>query len=95
MSADRVRRRELIGIVISDKMAKTVVVQVTRLTRHPKYEKVIRRYSNYKVHDEESKAKEGDHVRIVGTRSLSKDKRWRLAEVTKKALTPHPVEGLS
>ena len=78
MSQQPGRRKELTGVVTSDKMTKTVVVQVTRLARHPVYEKVMRHYAHYKVHDEESKAKTGDTVRIVETRPLSKDKRWKI-----------------
>ena len=75
------KRKELIGIVSSDKMDKTIVVEVTRLARHSVYEKVVRHYACYKVHDEEEKAKVGDRVRIVETRPLSKEKRWRLTQV--------------
>ncbi len=84
MSQQPGRRKELTGIVTSDKMTKTVVVRVTRLARHPTYEKVIRHYVNYKVHDEESKAKIGDTVRIMETRPLSKEKRWKVAGIISK-----------
>lgn len=84
MSQQQGRRKELTGVVISDKMAKTVIVRVTRLARHPIYEKVMRHYVNYKVHDEESKAKAGDTVRIVETRPLSKDKRWKVVGIISK-----------
>ncbi len=77
-------RKEKIGIVISDKMAKTISVQVERITRHPEYEKVIRKYSTFKAHDEKNEAKAGDRVRIVETRPLSKTKRWRLVEILEK-----------
>jgi small subunit ribosomal protein S17 len=84
MSQQPGRRKELTGVVTSDKMAKTVVVRVTRLARHPTYEKVMRHYVHYKVHDEESKAKTGDTVRIVETRPLSKDKRWKVVGIISK-----------
>ena len=71
----------MIGTVISDKMNKTIVVRVDRLVRHPKYTKVVKRSSKFKVHDEEKKAKAGDKVRISETRPLSKEKRWRLVQV--------------
>lgn len=74
-------QKERIGIVLSDKMQKTIVVQVQRVTRHPGYGKVIQKYKKFKVHDEKNTAKIGDRVRIVETRPLSKDKRWRLVEI--------------
>ncbi len=77
-------RRELIGVVVSDRMTKTVVVQVTRMVRHPLYQKVVRRMKKFKVHDPESKAHLGDEVRIEETRPLSKEKRWRLVEVLRQ-----------
>lgn len=77
----RKRRKEKIGIVLSDKMDKTITVQVERLTHHPKLGKRIKKYSKFKVHDEKKEAKIGDRVRIVETRPLSKTKRWRLVEI--------------
>ncbi|OGW92314.1 MAG: 30S ribosomal protein S17 [Omnitrophica bacterium RIFCSPHIGHO2_02_FULL_63_14] len=74
-------RKERIGVVTSDKMQKTIVVQVRRHTLHPLYGKVIQKAVKFKVHDEKNEAKIGDRVRIVETRPLSKDKRWRLAEI--------------
>ncbi len=79
----RGKRKQRIAIVVSDKMDKTVVVRVERLTHHPLYRKVIRRSQTFKAHNEENKAKAGDKVKIVETRPLSKDKRWRVAEVLK------------
>ncbi len=73
------------GTVVSDKMNKTVVVRVDSVTRHPVYKKVVRRSRKIKAHDEKNEAKTGDTVRIVQCRPLSKDKRWRLIEVTEKA----------
>ena len=74
-------RKERIGIVVSDKMDKTVVVKVSMLTKHPLYGKVITKSSKFKVHDQNNKAKAGNKVKIVETRPLSKDKRWRLVEI--------------
>lgn len=77
------KRKERIGEVISDKMQKTIVVRVMHTTHHHKYDKVIKGYTKFKVHDEKNTAKIGDRVRIEETRPLSKDKRWRLIEVIK------------
>jgi len=77
------RRKVLTGIVTSDKMQKTIVVKVTRLTRHKKYKKIIRKFASFKAHDEKDAAKTGDAVKIMETRPLSKDKRWRLVEIIK------------
>ncbi len=77
-------RKVRIGTVISDKMNKTVVVQVETLTRHPLYKKVIRRRAKFKAHDEENKCRVGDVVKIVETRPLSKEKCWRVVEILKK-----------
>ncbi|WKZ56326.1 MAG: 30S ribosomal protein S17 [Bdellovibrionota bacterium] len=83
--ASRGLRKEREGVVVSDKMAKTIVVKVTRLVKHPKYGKFIRRDSKYYAHDEGGQAKLGDLVRIVQTRPMSRLKRWRLAQVVQKA----------
>ncbi len=69
------------GEVISDKMDKTVVVVVKRLTQHPVYKKTIRKASKFKAHDEENRAKIGDKVTIIESRPLSKDKRWKVVKV--------------
>ncbi len=71
------------GVVVSAKMKKTVVVSVTRLLQHPKFNKTIRRQIRYAVHDERNEAKEGDRVQIMETRPLSKTKNWRLVKVMK------------
>jgi small subunit ribosomal protein S17 len=71
--------------VVSDKMEKTVVVAIERRVPHPIYGKMITRTKRLKVHDEENSAKTGDTVRIVETRPLSKDKRWRLVEIVDRA----------
>ena len=72
------------GTVVSDKMDKTIVVKVDSVTRHPVYKKVMRKSRKIKAHDEKNAAKTGDIVRIIQTRPLSRDKRWRLAEVVSK-----------
>jgi len=74
-------RQELVGVVTSAKMQKTIVVKVTRTSQHPLYERVMRFNKKYYAHDESGEAKVGDTVRIVSTRPLSKLKRWRLKEV--------------
>ncbi len=82
MSAEtRGRRKENIGVVISNKMEKTVAVQVSRKMRHPKYGKVIERSKKYYAHDESNALSVGQKVRIMETRPLSKLKRWRVVEV--------------
>jgi small subunit ribosomal protein S17 len=78
---ERGARQELIGIVASSKMQKTIVVKVARLVRHRLYQRVIKKTKKFYAHDEEGEARVGDRVRIVSTRPLSKLKRWRLAEV--------------
>jgi small subunit ribosomal protein S17 len=77
-------RKTRIGRVVSSKMDKTAVVVVDTYKRHPLYKKNIRRAIKYKVHDEKNECAEGDTVRIVETRPLSKEKRWRLAEIISK-----------
>jgi len=78
-------RKEREGIVISDKMDKTVVVQVKDLVTHPLYKRVIKRSSKFKAHDEQNACHIGDKVRIMETRPLSKDKCWRVAEILERA----------
>jgi len=73
------------GRVVSDKMEKTRVVAVERVTRHPLYGKIIRRTKKYKMHDEENESRVGDIVKIMETRPISKDKRWRLVEIVRKS----------
>ncbi|MDP2912406.1 MAG: 30S ribosomal protein S17 [Candidatus Omnitrophota bacterium] len=88
-STERPKRKTRIGIVISDKMDKTITVSVDRVTHHPVYNKLMRKATKFKAHDEEGKAKEGDTVRIQETRPISKTKRWRLVEVVKKGSGPN------
>ena len=78
-------RKVRLGRVVSDKMEKTVVVQVQDLKSHPLYKKVMKHRVRFKVHDEQNQAKVGDVVRIVETRPLSKTKNWRLAEIVEVA----------
>jgi small subunit ribosomal protein S17 len=73
-------------MVVSDKMDKTVVVQVERLAAHPKYGKYLRRLSKVKAHDKSNACKVGDRVRIIETRPLSRDKRWRVQQILEKAV---------
>jgi len=81
------KRKEFVGVVISDKMHKTVIVKIMRLRKHPKYGKVVKRYNKFKAHNEKDEAKLGDIVQIAETRPLSKDKRFRVVKVVKKAQT--------
>ncbi len=80
-AAARRPRQQLVGVVTSAKMQKTIVVKVTRLVRHRLYQRVVRVLKKFYAHDEQGEARPGDTVRIVETRPLSKLKRWRLAEV--------------
>ena len=82
---DRNSRKTRIGLVVSDKMAKTVVVSIERRVQHPVYGKMVRRTKKLKAHDEQNEAKTGDTVRIMETRPLSKDKRWRVVEIVERA----------
>ncbi len=82
------RRKQFEGVVTSSKMQKTVVVQVMRIKKHVKYDRLSRMFNSFKAHDEGSVAKTGDIVRIEETRPLSKDKRWRVIQVVKKATVP-------
>ena len=84
-ATERNARKSRTGLVVSDKMDKTVVVAIERRVPHPIYGKMITRTKRLKVHDEENSAKTGDTVRIVETRPLSKDKRWRLVEIVDRA----------
>lgn len=78
-------RKERVGVVTSNKMQKTIVVQIKRKTLHPEYGKVMEKATKFKVHDEKNEAKAGDTVRIQETRPLSKDKRWRLVEIVARS----------
>ena len=83
--ARRNSRKVRTGTVVSDKMQKTVVVAIERRVPHPVYGKMVTRTKRVKAHDEENSAKAGDTVRIMETRPLSKDKRWRVVEIIERA----------
>lgn len=85
MSDQQIQKRTLEGTVVSDKMDKTVVVAVQRLTPHPLYGRVLRRTSKYKAHDEANDARQGDRVIITECRPLSKDKSWRVVQIVERA----------
>src|SRR5262245_14961568 len=80
-------RQEKVGIVTSAKMQKTIVVEVRRRVQHPVYKRIVTRRSKFMAHDEHGKAHEGDMVRIVESRPLSRNKRWNLKEVIRTAAT--------
>ena len=80
----RERRKRLVGVVVSDKMDKTVVVRVERTVRHPRYGKVLRRRKKYKAHDDANSCHVGDLVRIVESRPLSREKRWAVEEIVRR-----------
>ncbi|MBQ8496424.1 MAG: 30S ribosomal protein S17 [Clostridia bacterium] len=82
---ERNLRKTRVGKVVSDKMDKTIVVAIEDNVKHPKYGKVIKRTIKLKAHDENNECREGDTVKIMETRPLSKDKRWRLVEIIEKA----------
>jgi len=82
---ERGARQELVGVVTSAKMQKTIVVKVIRATQHPLYHRVVRSAKKYYAHDESGEARVGDTVRIVSTRPLSKLKRWRLKQVLQRS----------
>ena len=84
-TSPRNARKMRVGVVVSDKMQKTVVVQIDRRVPHPMYGKMVTRTKKVNAHDEENSAKMGDTVRIMETRPLSKDKRWRVVEVVERA----------
>jgi len=82
---ERGRRKIRVGKVVSDKMDKTVVVVIERLVKHPVYKRYVRRRTRFKVHDEKNECKEGDTIRFMETRPLSKEKRWRFVEFVERA----------
>ena len=84
-TVDRASRKTRVGLVVSDKMEKTVVVSIERRVQHPVYGKMVRRTKRFKAHDERNEAKTGDTVRIMETRPMSKDKRWRVVEIVERA----------
>ena len=82
---ERNLRKTRVGLVTSDKMDKTIVVTVTDNVKHPLYNKIVKRSYKLKAHDENNEAGIGDRVRVMETRPISKDKRWRLVEIVEKA----------
>ena len=87
---DNIHRKIRVGVVVSDKMDKTIIVRVERMAEHPLYGKRIKRAKKYVAHDAENQCRMGDEVRIGETRPLSKTKRWELLEITRRA----PILGL-
>ena len=85
MDMERGRRKVRVGRVVSDKMDKTIVVAVEDFVSHPLYSKRVKRTKKFKAHDEENTCGIGDKVRIMETRPISKDKRWRMVEIVEKA----------
>ena len=82
---ERTLRKTRVGLVTSDKMDKTIVVSVTDNVKHPLYNKIVKRTYKLKAHDENNECRIGDRVKVMETRPLSKDKRWRLVEIVEKA----------
>ena len=91
IKVERGNRKERVGEVISNKMAKTIVVRVQRRFPHPAFKKVVTSYKKFYAHDEKSEARPGDRVRIEETRPLSRTKRWRLVEVVARNTDVAPV----
>ena len=83
--SERGLRKTRIGVVVSDKMDKTITVEIRNRVKHPLYGKIMNRTEKFKAHDEQNEAGIGDTVRIMETRPLSKDKSWRLVEIVEKA----------
>ncbi|MBR5985772.1 MAG: 30S ribosomal protein S17 [Clostridia bacterium] len=85
MSEQRGMRKERVGVVVSDKMDKTIVVAIRTRVKHPLYGKIMNRTTKLKAHDENNECGVGDTVRVMETRPLSKEKHWRLVEIVEKA----------
>lgn len=85
MEGIRNDRKVRVGVVVSDKMDKTIVLEVERKTQHPQYKRVIKRTTRFKAHDENNECRVGDKVKVMETRPLSKDKRWRVVEIIERA----------
>lgn len=83
--AERAMRKSRVGVVVSDKMDKSIIVRVERSVAHPKYDRIIRRNTKFVAHDDKDECVIGDVVRIIETRPMSKTKRWRVTEVITKA----------
>lgn len=82
---ERSNRKTMVGIVVSDKMDKTVVIAIENYEQHPVYKKIVKRTKKYKAHDEENACKVGDKVKIMETRPLSKEKNWRVVQILESA----------
>ena len=82
---ERGNKRTIKGVVVSNKMDKTIVVRSERIVKHPVFQKYIRRYVKYKAHDEENQCKIGDKVLIIESKPISRDKRWRMREILERA----------
>jgi len=85
MRGERGHRRVVSGKVVSDRMDKTIVVEIPRLTKHPRYDKIIKMITKVKAHDEKNECKVGDRVKLMETRPLSKEKHWRVVEILGRA----------
>ena len=83
--AEKSNKRTIKGVVISDKMDKSIVVKAERLVKHSVFHKYVRRHDKYKAHDEQNQCKTGDSVLIIEARPMSKDKRWRMLEILERA----------
>lgn len=83
--SERGNKRTIEGVVVSNKMDKTIVVRSQRIVKHPLFHKYIRRYVRYKAHDEENQCRIGDKVLIIESKPISRDKRWRMREILEKA----------
>jgi small subunit ribosomal protein S17 len=83
--AQQSNKRAVRGVVISDKMDKTIVVKAVRLVKHPVFHKYVRKHVKYKAHDEQNECKAGDTVLIIEARPMSKEKRWRILEILERA----------
>jgi small subunit ribosomal protein S17 len=92
-TASRANRKDRVGEVIANRMAKTIIVRVERRFPHPKFKKVVTGYKKFYAHDEKSEAKVGDRVRIEETRPLSKTKRWRLVEIVERGTEITPLNA--
>ncbi|MBQ7695486.1 MAG: 30S ribosomal protein S17 [Lentisphaeria bacterium] len=93
VQAVRGNRKERVGVVVSDVQDKTIVVKVERRTAHPRYHKIVKVSKKFTAHDEKNEARSGDTVRIVETRPLSRNKRWRLVEIISRAVSSETAEA--
>ena len=96
---EKIRKKVRTGTVVSDKMDKTVIVLVESLRRHPLYKKVVKHTSKFKAHDADNSCRIGDRVKIMETRPLSKDKRWRVVEIVRRKevaeIKPNEIDEIS